>query len=91
MQSQPSPIVPSVSAAPSAAEKAESPRENSVLLRPAATCPRCGSRPALRLTGSLVAALQAQPAERRMATYQCQRRGCGAVYDLPAAAFRSAR
>ncbi|HET6765359.1 MAG TPA: hypothetical protein VFH27_16850 [Longimicrobiaceae bacterium] len=65
--------------------------ETGVLLRPAATCPRCGSRPALRLTGTLVAALQEQPAGRRMATYQCQRRGCGAVYDLAAEAFRAAR
>ena len=65
--------------------------ESGELLRPAATCPRCGSRPALRLTEPLVAAVAGQPATRRMATYQCQRRGCGAVYDLAAEAFRAAR
>lgn len=56
------------------------------LLRPAATCPRCGARPALRITPLLVAAVAGQPAGARVATYQCQRRGCGAVYDLTAQA-----
>lgn len=57
------------------------------LLRPAAACPRCGARPAMRVTATLVQALRGRPAEERVATYQCQRRGCGAVYDLTADAY----
>lgn len=56
------------------------------LLRLAATCPRCGARPAMRVTEALVRAMQREDAETRIATYQCQRRGCGAVYDIAAAA-----
>lgn len=57
-----------------------------VLLRPAAACPRCGARPAMRVTAAMVEALHGRPEDERVATYQCQRRGCGAVYDLTAAA-----
>ncbi|MDB4948892.1 MAG: hypothetical protein JWM27_1541 [Gemmatimonadetes bacterium] len=64
--------------------------ERGELLRLSASCPRCGSRPAMRITRPLVAALGAEPGTRRLATYQCQRRGCGAVYDLAAEAFRRA-
>lgn len=60
------------------------------LLRLAASCPRCASRPALRITEEMVRALRAEPARRRLGTYQCQRRGCGFVYDLFAAAYRGA-
>lgn len=56
------------------------------LRRLAAGCPRCGSRPALRVTALLVAAVGGQPPTARVATYQCQRRGCGTVYDLTALA-----
>lgn len=52
------------------------------LLRPAASCTRCGSRPALRVTAGLVAVVRSRPAAERMGTYQCQRRGCGHVYPL---------
>jgi hypothetical protein len=65
--------------------------EHQLLLRPAVACPRCGSRPALRITVPLAEAVAGQPGARRVGTYQCQRRGCGAVYDLPAEAFRQAR
>ncbi|MFL5385585.1 MAG: hypothetical protein ACJ8GN_23955 [Longimicrobiaceae bacterium] len=58
-----------------------------VLLRPAAACPRCGARPAMRVTAAMVEALRDRPADERVATYQCQRRGCGAVYDLTAGAY----
>lgn len=58
-----------------------------LLLRPAAACPRCGARPAMRVTAAMVHALRDQPADERVATYQCQRRGCGAVYDLTASAY----
>jgi hypothetical protein len=57
------------------------------LLRPAATCPRCGARPAMRVTGAMVEALAGHPADERVGTYQCQRRGCGAIYDLTADAY----
>ena len=58
-----------------------------LLLRPAAACPRCGARPAMRVTAAMVHALRDRPADERVATYQCQRRGCGAVYDLTADAY----
>ena len=57
------------------------------LLRPAATCPRCGARPAMRVTEAMVEALAGHPADERVGTYQCQRRGCGAIYDLTASAY----
>lgn len=57
------------------------------LLRPAATCPRCGARPAMRVTEAMVEALAGHPANERVGTYQCQRRGCGAIYDLTADAY----
>ncbi|HEX9940273.1 MAG TPA: hypothetical protein VGB15_24275 [Longimicrobium sp.] len=60
------------------------------LLRPAAVCPRCGARPAMRVTGAMVHALSGHPHEERVGTYQCQRRGCGAVYDLTAGAYLQA-
>ncbi|HEX8903801.1 MAG TPA: hypothetical protein VF771_03030 [Longimicrobiaceae bacterium] len=57
------------------------------LLRPAATCPRCGARPAMRVTDAMISALAGHPADERVGTYQCQRRGCGAIYDLTADAY----
>ncbi|HET7234520.1 MAG TPA: hypothetical protein VFJ16_31195 [Longimicrobium sp.] len=60
------------------------------LLRPAAVCPRCGARPAMRFTVDAVQAVASLDAGVRIGTYQCQRRGCGAVYDLMAAACQRA-
>jgi|SRR5215218_1857209 len=60
------------------------------LLRPAAACPRCGARPALRVTTALVRALAGQAASVRVGTYQCQRRGCGAIYDISVGAYQRA-
>lgn len=60
------------------------------LLRLAASCPRCGSRPAVRVSPEVVQALAAHPPEARLATYQCQRRRCGAIFDLVARAFQQA-
>lgn len=57
------------------------------LLRPAAACPRCGARPAMRVTAAMVRAVAGMPAQVRVATYQCQRRGCGAIYDIGAGAY----
>ncbi|HEX9939127.1 MAG TPA: hypothetical protein VGB15_18435 [Longimicrobium sp.] len=57
------------------------------LLRPAAACPRCGARPAMRVTAAMVRALNGQETGVRVGTYQCQRRGCGAIYDLNAGAY----
>jgi hypothetical protein len=37
-----------------------------------------------------VHALSGHPHEERVGTYQCQRRGCGAVYDLTAGAYLQA-
>lgn len=63
-----------------------SPEPAERLLRLAATCPRCGARPAMRVTDTMVHAMRNEDAGARIATYQCQRRGCGAVYDIPASA-----
>lgn len=60
------------------------------LLRLAASCPRCGSRPAVRVTAAVVQAMLRHPPDARMATYQCHRRRCGAIFDLPARAFQQA-
>lgn len=60
------------------------------LLRLAASCPRCGSRPAVRVAVEVVHAVSAHPPEARLATYQCQRRRCGAIFDLTARAFQQA-
>lgn len=60
------------------------------LLRLAASCPQCGSRPAVRVAPEVVQALAAHPPGARLATYQCQRRRCGAIFDLTARAFQQA-
>ena len=73
---------PPADSVPSIADAAD----EAPLLRPDAACPRCGARPAMRVTRALVRALRDQAADTRVATYQCQRRGCGAVYDLLAGA-----
>ncbi|HYW07232.1 MAG TPA: hypothetical protein VE913_09765 [Longimicrobium sp.] len=57
------------------------------LMRVSASCPRCGARPAMRVTRAMVRALADAPADTRVGTYQCQRRGCGAIYDLLAGAY----
>jgi hypothetical protein len=75
------------------AQTVPAPPEDSLsgrLLRLAASCPRCGSRPAVRVAAEVVQALAAHPPEARLATYQCQRRRCGAIFDLPARAFQQA-
>lgn len=63
-------------------------RPSGRLLRLAASCPRCGSRPAMRVTETLVRCLRTEPAAARVGTYQCQRRGCGTIYDLTASAYQ---
>jgi len=60
------------------------------LLRLAASCPGCGTRPAVRVTAEAVRDLAHEPPEARLATYQCQRRRCGAIFDLTARAFQQA-
>lgn len=52
------------------------------LLKPETSCPRCGSRPALRLSEDVAHVLRYLARGTRLGTYQCQRRGCGAIYDL---------
>lgn len=61
------------------------------LLTPAVSCPRCGSRPALRVSEPLVERVADLPPGERVASYRCQRRGCGEIYDVPVAACRNAR
>ena len=60
------------------------------LLRLAVSCPRCGARPAVRITPALVEKLSAEPAELHLATYQCHRQKCNHVYDIMAAAYHRA-
>ena len=60
------------------------------LLRPEVTCPRCGARPAMRVTSTIVAALANTAPGEQVGTYQCQRRGCGSVYPLTADAYQRA-
>ncbi|MBX6366053.1 MAG: hypothetical protein IRZ00_19570 [Gemmatimonadetes bacterium] len=64
--------------------------EGARLLRLDVACPRCGSRPALRVAAELARLAGAFPPARRLGSYQCQRRGCGAIYDLPARAYQRA-
>jgi hypothetical protein len=54
-----------------------------------ASCPECGARPALRLSGWVVERVAVEEPGRRVATYKCQRRSCGAIYDILAGAARS--
>ena len=57
---------------------------------PVSGCPRCGTRPALRVEGWVVARLDGEPADRRVGSYKCQRRNCGMIYDITAGALRGA-
>lgn len=52
------------------------------LVRLTTSCPRCGSRPALRVTEDLVRGINAPAEPTRIGTYQCHRRGCGTIYDI---------
>lgn len=72
--------------APETPRDGEAPDEDQ-LLRLASNCPRCGSRPALRITGEMAKLLTHEAQGARLGTYQCQRRGCGAIYDLVAGEF----
>lgn len=71
---------------------AEAPVERDAgrLLRLAVSCPACGSRPALRVTAAAVRALADREPGERVGTYQCQRRRCGAIFDLTVRAYRDA-
>jgi hypothetical protein len=65
-------------------------REPDRLLRLAARCPDCGSRPALRISAVAAADAGRHAPGERLGTYQCHRRRCGTVYDLRAAAYQRA-
>jgi hypothetical protein len=60
------------------------------LLRLATACPYCGARPGLRVTDQMVEDTRRHPPDQRLGTYQCQRRKCGEVYELTAAAYQNA-
>lgn len=60
------------------------------LLRLAVSCPRCGARPAVRITPTLVELLSEEPAGLQLATYQCHRQKCGQVYAITAGAYQRA-
>ena len=71
-------------------EPKEQDTEFGPLAVPALVCPRCGARPALRISEAAIRMAGGQPPGRRIGTYKCQRRGCGAIYDVTAAAFQQA-
>ena len=71
-------------------ERAGGARESDRLLRLAARCPDCGSRPALRISASAAADAGRHAPGERLGTYQCHRRRGGTVYDLRAAAYQRA-
>lgn len=60
------------------------------LLRLAAVCPYCGTRPGLRVTEEMVEDTRRHSPRQRMGTYQCHRRKCGEIYELNAAAYQNA-
>lgn len=72
--------------APEGAAREEEP-SGAQLLRLASNCPRCGCRPALRISGEVARILTDEAQGTLLGTYQCQRRGCGAIYDLVAGEF----
>ena len=51
-------------------------------------CPGCGARPALRLSEWVVERVEGEDPARRVASYQCHRRGCGVIYDVLVGALR---
>lgn len=53
-----------------------------------ASCPRCGARPALRVSGWVLERMVDEDPQRRAASYKCQRRSCGEIYDVTAGALR---
>lgn len=66
------------------------------LLKSAAKCPKCGSPPALRFGTALARALRPLAPSAIVATYQCHKPACAAVYpvtvgDVRAAAGRRGR
>jgi hypothetical protein len=65
-------------------------QERMPLLRLAVSCPRCGARPAVRVTPTLVGMLSSEPADLHLATYQCHRTKCQHVYDITAGAYHKA-
>lgn len=78
-------------AVPDAPSPMRSTRQRRVpLLRLAVSCPRCGARPAVRVTPALVEMLGREPAELHLATYQCHRQKCNHVYDITAGAYQRA-
>jgi hypothetical protein len=62
--------------------------ERERMCRVLASCPACGARPALRVSAWVVERLREEDPGRRVASYQCQRRSCGTIYDIPAGAVR---
>lgn len=60
------------------------------LLRLAVSCPRCGTRPALRVAAESVHDLAHHAPDERLGTYQCHRRHCSMIYDLTARAYQNA-
>lgn len=61
------------------------------LLQLAAACPRCGWKPAKRVTPAHVAAVREVDPAAELDSVKCQHRGCGAVYTITAAAYHNAR
>lgn len=64
----------------------ESERER--LIPVMASCPACGARAALRLSGWVLERVGEEDVRRRVGSYRCRRRGCGTIYEIAVAALR---
>jgi hypothetical protein len=74
--------IPPVAAGDGAATATDREQRGGRLVRLTTSCPRCGSRPAMRVTEELVRGIEEPRTDTRIGTYQCHRRGCGTIYDL---------
>ena len=82
--------MPSLDAGPLEDHDVADPAGGSRLLRLAATCPGCGSRPAVRITETMAKITEGCAPDRRLATYRCQNRHCRRIFALTAAAHQQA-
>ena len=60
------------------------------LLRLAVSCPRCGSRPSVRITEQMRDMMMRAERDELMESVQCQRRQCACIYEVTARAFQLA-
>jgi hypothetical protein len=54
-----------------------------------AKCPRCGTRPSIRVYLEQAARFRTEPPTELVLEVVCQRRLCREIYDIPAKAFQA--